>query len=259
MNVKPCEEESGKELVMAVRRQTVWPHWRLLLAVLTMATAGFVWGCTCRTEDAPPAPPAASTAPETPAGAAPAPEAVDAWAEAKMRVVGLDGQPLSGMIPIATLQPNAFDEPLAKGPATGPDGESSIRIPADQKLALRAWDPELRYFPNNYYEVLPNAGVLQETLVVSMVAAARIDAVLVMPDGRPARQENAGLMLFHSVHGPWWPAQADANEMGEVRFAPVPPGKYVMRIKVASGPMLELPETFVAPDGDLHLGMVYLQ
>ena len=177
---------------------------------------------------------------------------------ATMRVVTLSGDPLAGMIPIATLQPNAFDKPIATGNPTDALGKSSIRFPIDQKIALRAWDPNLLYFPNNFYDVLPQSGVIKETLVVSMVKSASIEAIIIGPDGEPVQNENAGIMLFHPVHGPWWPAEANTDEKGAVSFYQVPPGSYVIRIKVASGPMIELPETYIAPGDSTLLGAVHL-
>lgn len=193
------------------------------------------------------------------AGEAASDETQPATVTASMRVVNLANEPLPGMLPIATLQPNAFDEPIATGTPTNIRGESRIHFPADRKVALRAWDPDLRFFPNNFFEVLPHTGTVTDTLLVSMVEAARIEATLFLPDGRPAINENAGLMLFHSVHGPWWPAEADAGEQGEIVFPRIPPGQFVLRLKVASGPSIEIPETYIAPGETTHLGLVYLQ
>ena len=177
---------------------------------------------------------------------------------AAMRVVTLSGEPLAGMMPIATLQPNAFDKPIATGNLTDASGKSSIRFPIDQKIALRAWAPSLLYFTNNFYDVLPQSGVIKETLVVSMVKSASIEAIIIGPDGEPVQNDNAGIMLFHPVHGPWWPAEANTDEKGAVSFYRVPPGSYVIRIKVASGPMIELPETYIAPGDSTQLGAVHL-
>ncbi|MCK5861088.1 MAG: hypothetical protein KAH38_01295, partial [Candidatus Hydrogenedentes bacterium] len=101
------------------------------------------------------------------------------YIHAALQVVTLSGEALSGMLPIATLQPNAFDAPIATGKPTDTTGKSSLRFPIDQKAALRAWDPDLLYFPNNFYEVLPQSGIIEKTLVISMVKSASIDAVLI--------------------------------------------------------------------------------
>ena len=229
---------------------------RCLGTVFCVGTALVFWlccsSCTCRTTEEH----------ETTAVTTATPDAETAAAiseiSAPMRVVSLAGEPLSGMIPIATLQPNAFDEPVATGAPTNASGESSIRFPVSEKIALRAWDPSLLYFPNNFYEVLPDSGTVKTTLVVSMVKSASIEVTLMGVDGNPIRNDNAGIMLFHPVHGPWWPAEADTDETGTATFYKVPPGSYVLRIKVASGLMVELPETYIAPDDTTHLGAVQL-
>ncbi|MCX5757789.1 MAG: hypothetical protein NTU83_04655 [Candidatus Hydrogenedentes bacterium] len=61
----------------------------------------------------------------------------------------LEGKPVRGMIPIATREANAFDEPLVRGEPTKEDGSSVFVIPSDQRLFLRMWDPALRHFANN--------------------------------------------------------------------------------------------------------------
>lgn len=176
-----------------------------------------------------------------------------------MRVETLSGDPLSGMTPIVTLQPNAFDKPIAVGSPTDTSGLSSIRFPVNEKVALRAWDATLLYFPNNFYDVLPGSGSMKDVLVIKMVKSASLEAILIGRDGTPLINDNAGIMLFHPVHGPWWPAEADSDENGVVTFYKIPPGNYVIRIKVASGPEIELPETYIAPDELTSLGAIQLQ
>lgn len=238
-----------------MRRQGAFLRFARALAVLTLLAASLS-ACTCReapkTPDA--APPIKTESVETPSERPPA-----GPVSARMRVVDLSGNPLPGMLPIATLEPNAFDKPVATGAATNVDGESRLQFPSGEKVYLRAWDPDLRYFPNNFYEALPDSGSVTEVLVVSMVQSGTLEALLMLPDGLPARGENTGLMLFHPVHGPWWPGEADANERGEVVFKHVPPGSYVVRIKVASGASLDVPETFIPPGESTHLGILYLQ
>jgi len=214
--------------------------------------------CTCRNEQEP-ATPEENNIVRPAEGTPPDPEPAQKYITASMRVVTLAGEPISGMMPVATLQPNAFDEPIATGPPTDASGKSSIKMPVSQKIAVRAWDPNLLYFPNNFYDVLPGSGEIQDTLVVTMVKSASIEAVLLGPVGAPFQNENAGIMLFHPVHGPWWPAEADSDQQGKVTFYKVPAGSYVIRIKVASGAMLELPETYIAPDETTQLGAVQLQ
>ncbi len=212
--------------------------------------------CTCRDPQEDTAP--AETQPQQThahEGAAVQPEQVSA----SMRVVTRDGRPLPGMIPIATLTPNAFDTPVASGPPTNMSGESHIQFPADKKVTLRAWDQNLLYFPNNFFEVLPNTGAVRETLVVGMVESAAIEAILITPDGEPAQNENVGVMLFHPVHGPWWPAEGNTDENGAVTFYRVPPGQYVLRLKLASGPTTDVPETYIPPGESAHIGRVYFE
>ena len=237
-----------------------WLTYRVITTWTLFITALVVLpGCNCQKES--PSEQAGATAPPaiTTRGEGERESANAQTMTARMRVVNLQGQPLPGMVPIATLQPNAFDQPIATGVLTSAAGESHIRFTTDQKVALRAWDPELRYFPNNFYEIMPNTGEISETLLISMVKSASLEAVLFLPDGRPAMNENVGLMLFHAAHGPWWPAEADADEKGAITFSQVPPGQYVLRVKVASGAAVEIPETYIAPGQSTHLGLLYLQ
>ena len=223
-------------------------------------------GCHCREEKPIPAAPQEvkvhTSAPQAPAPATTAdkaqPEEGEAFLTARMRVVSLSGKPIAGMIPMATLAPNAFDQPVATGMRTGPDGLGILRFPSSQKVALRAWDPEMRLFPNNFLEVLPNSGVINEVLEVTMVQSGILFARLLLPDGLPARNENAGIMLLHPVHGPWWPAESNTSDAGEVVFESVPPGKFVLRLKVASGPSIEVAETYIAPGEPTSLGTITL-
>ena len=244
----------------------------VLLCCLVLCVA-----CSCRDREQPaPAPgpaPAAPvvqppetspTPPTTPTPAAPAPvegetARGEAFLTAKMRVMSLSGEPLARMAPIATLQPNAFDKPIATGALTNAEGLGEIRFPAGQKVALRAWDPELGYFPNNFLEVMPNTGVITEVLEITMVRSGILFAVLKLPDGSPVRNENAGIMLFHPVYGPWWPSDSYTNDQGEVVFPSVPPGKFVLRLKIASGPSIEVAETYIAPGEPTPLGTIQLQ
>ena len=179
--------------------------------------------------------------------------------KASVRVETLSGAPLSGMRPIVTLQPNAFDKPIATGAPTDDSGLSSIRFPVNEKVALRAWDENLLYFPNNFYDVLPGSGAIKETLVIKMVKSASLDATLIGSDGAPLKNDTVGIMLYHPVHGPWWPAEANSDDNGTVTFYKIPPGSYVIRLKVASGPKIELPETYIAPDDLTSLGAIQLQ
>jgi len=163
------------------------------------------------------------------------------------------------MAPIATLQPNAFDAPIATGPLTGDDGRSHLLFPADQRVCLRAWDPELRYFANNFLEVLPHTGNVTDETDIVMVRAASLAATLILRDGAPAAGRNAGLMLFHPTRGAWWPGEADADATGRVEFAPIPPGRFVVKLKLDSGEAVDLPEVSLPPAAAVDLGPILLQ
>ena len=92
---------------------------------------------------------------------------------ADMTVVDLEGRPLAGMMPIATLNANAFDRPVASGALTDEKGHSTFVVPRqNQRVFLRAWDPELKYFPNNFYEMPVAEGSRTAPLRISMVAVA---------------------------------------------------------------------------------------
>jgi hypothetical protein len=204
----------------------------------------------------PPKEPAPPIAPETPPAAAGSGASL---VTGRMLVVDLDGKPLANMAAIATLQPNAFDQPVATGPLTGADGLTEIQFPSDARLFLRAWDPALAYFPANVFEVLPTSGGVVEDMRVEMAPSAALQAQLLLPDGAPAANENAGLMMFHPTKGAWWPANADTDGSGLVHFPNVPAGAFVLRFKTASGARIELPETPLRPGSTVDLGVVTLQ
>jgi hypothetical protein len=231
----------------------------VLTGVLLLLLSG---GCSCQKKEAPAegkadAPVARPTTPKE--KTEPEHKASDALFYAPVKVVDRHGTSLSGILPIATRSANAFDNPLAEGQPTGSDGLSSIRLTLTEKIAIRAWDPNLFFFPNNFYDVLPGSGSPATPLVVTMVEAAEVEAVLILPNGRPAANENTGLMMFHPVHGPWWPAESETNAQGEVVFRRMPPGSFTLLLKVASGPTLETGEQFIAPGESTHLGVLYLK
>jgi len=176
-----------------------------------------------------------------------------------LQTVGLDGNPLPGMIPMVTNRPNAFDEPVAMGQPTGPDGKGAVRFPKGQRLCLRAWDPNLERFANNYYDILPNSGDVTSELTIVMVRAAAIEARVLNPAGGPTANQNVGLMMFHPDKGPWWPTEADTDAAGFVRFAPVPAGEYLLKLKAESGPQLEIPAVSLPPGETIDLGPLRLQ
>ncbi len=193
-----------------------------------------------------------------PADATTAPSGADYWGTAHVRVAKLDGTPLAGIAPIVTKQPNAFDAPVATGPLTAANGESYVQYPRKEYLYLRGWDPELKYFPNNFFDLLPSREAVVGGLELVMVEGAVLTAALVGADGVPLANANAGLMMLHPNRGPWWPAQSNCDAAGTVRFEAVPPGSFTLRIKAEPGGMVEVPETAIRPGGAVDLGVLFL-
>ena len=202
--------------------------------------------------DTPDQPPALSSEPVPPAPAG------EMQVHGRIKAVDLTGRPVPGMIPIATTTPNAFDQPVAAGAATGAEGTATIHFPGDRHLFLRAWDPGLAYFPNNFYEVLPGEGTMAGDMTISMAPSAGLRAQLFRVDGTVAANENAGLMMVHPTRGPWWPDEADTDQNGDVIFSPVPPGSFVLRLKILSGGQIEHPEIMLPPGETVDLGSVVL-
>lgn len=194
-------------------------------------------------------PPAQPTPPPLPAG----------HVRGRLRIIDLNGDPLSGMAPIATLQPNAFDEPIATGPLSGTDGRAAFTFPGDQRVCVRAWDPELNYFANNFVEVLPNTGDVTGEMTIMMARGAALHATLLLPDGAPAANRNIGLMMFHPTRGPWWPSDADADSQGHVFFQTLPPGRFILKFRAETGETIELPDVSLNPADEADLGLVTLQ
>lgn len=204
-----------------------------------------------------PAPPPAQPAPAP--QLAPEPENPAGPVEARMKVVDLEGRPLVDMIPIATRQPNAFDEPVAAGNPTGAGGEGRLRFPSTESLFLRAWDPALKYFPNNFYEVLPGGGAIQEELTVQMVPAAALEAQFQTADGAPLANEEVRLMLVHSTRGPWWPARTRTSALGQAIFPSIPPGEFLLHFETGSGARIERGTTALPPGEIVGLGVLVPQ
>lgn len=210
----------------------------------------------------PPATPTPKPAPVSPVAAPTAPpDAVQeaGFVHATIKVVDLAGNPLAGMAPIVTHQPNAFDKPVAMGDPTDAGGMGSIRFATGEQLYLRAWDPTLGYFPNNFYEVLPGGGAIEGTLTIQMVGASALEAQLLLPDGTPAANQTVALMLSHATRGPWWPAQATSDAEGVVHFPNLPAGEFVLGFKVSAGPQLEVGQTALPPGANVNLGVLTLR
>ena len=239
---------------------------RLALAfVLSLSAIG------CGESTPPEAPPAPEVVPapeaaaeiippvtEEPTTPAPLPQEAG-FVHATVQVVDLAGTPLAGMAPIVTRQPNAFDQPVAMGDPTDGKGMGTIRFENKEHLYLRAWDPTLDYFPNNFYEVLPGGSNVEGTLTIQMVGSSSLEAQLMLPDGQPAANATVALMRAHATRGPWWPAQATSDAEGVVRFPNLPAGEFVLSFKVAAGPKLEVAETPLPPGAKVNLGVLTLQ
>ena len=184
----------------------------------------------------PSAPPAALPSP--PASTPPTAEKHAPTVTATLTAVSLsDAKPLAGLIPIITLEPNAFDEPLAHGDPTDANGVSTFVFPADRKVCLRVWDPKLDYFPNNFFDVQPSTEDVVTEGTIAMARAAALHALLLRPDGGPVADETVHMMMYHPRRGPWWPSEANTDSSGSVSFNKVPPGMYDVQVECPSGRM----------------------
>lgn len=203
-------------------------------------------------------PPTASPSPQPPE--APLQEVVpqDATVTANIRTVDLGGRPLANMMPIATRHPNAFDPPIARGSLTKEDGSGSLAIPAAEHIYVRAWDPGLKMFANNYYEVLPGTEMDPAPLKVMMVSGTRLSAQLLTPGAQLAENVSVDLKMSHPTEGPWWPARAATDGQGIVQFPSVPAGRYNIRIETVNGAKIDLTDVELPPGGSTDLGSLTL-
>lgn len=196
--------------------------------------------------------------PDTDVGSRPKPPGGSDESAVRVRVVNLEGRPLAGMIPIATETPNAFDAPVSEGRPTGEDGRSRLALDPSRWLYVRAWDPALRFFANNYFDIPPGPSPVQDELEIVMVEGAVLRVQLLAWDGRPAADENVGLMMFHPDKGPWWPGETDTDKEGNAVFARVPAGKFLLTMKALYSGRIELPAVYLPPGGEVNLGTVQL-
>lgn len=176
-----------------------------------------------------------------------------------MKVVDMEGKPTAGILPIATKQPNAFDAPVAKGELTGADGQTSIVIPSDQWLYVRAWDPAKKLFANNFYEVLPGETLSSEQLQIVMLPAATLELEVMADDGGIVAGQPIGMMMSHPTRGPWWPSETTTDAEGKARFESIPPGEYSITIELRDGRHTDLPATMLLPAKATNLGPVILR
>lgn len=178
------------------------------------------------------------------------------WVVGKITILNSAGMPLENMAGIATEKPNAFDEPIARGNLSGSDGISTIRIPKNKGVFIRAWDPILHYFPNNYFEIPPTDADFLEDMQVMMLEASIIELQLFDKDEQAVANENVGLMMFHPQLGPWWPCDGHTDEAGNIQFKPVPAGMYNLRLKTERGMILEIKEIKIPPASTINLGVI---
>lgn len=236
-------------------------------AALLMALCCF--GLCCGRENAPQSPQPAgqpqptvesreAAPPAEPEGGEQAQAPQEITATAKVRIVDLAGRPLEGIAPIAVAQPNAFEKPVYTGPLTDEEGRSTITLMTDQWLYVRGWDPNLRMFSNNYYDVPPGQGTIAEELVLIMVDGAAIQMQLVTPDGGYLANSGIEVMLHHPEKGPWWPASAITDAQGIAIVTPVPAGEYRLTIRSEKG-TIELPVVPLPPSEQTDLGAIRLQ
>lgn len=226
-----------------MRLRAAWP----LLLALCLASCG---GCGAPTPTPVPA--------ESPA---PAPEAsADDAARllGRIRAVDLDGDPLPGMVPIATTAPNAFDAPIAQGAPTDANGDGALWLPPEARVFVRAWDPAMARFANNFYDVLPAEHGETELMVIQMVEGCAVTLRVADDRGQPLAGAAVELMMLHPTQGPWWPARAEADAGGTVQFPRVPAGAYGFRVE-ADGRALDLPQRMLPPGGTVDLGELRLQ
>ncbi len=240
---------------------------RLATAALLLLGA---WGCGAPDAESAPAPESSAPAapgtteapasgrPNTPAASA-APAAPDTPPQhtVNVTVTRLDGTPLPGVGALAAPSPNAFEEPVARSNLTNNQGRAAMRVPADADLYVRGWDPDMRYFANNYYRLTPRA---PETFdfALTMVEGGTLEGVFFGPDGRPLAHAGLRMVMVHPSEGAWWPARATTDAEGAAVFAPVPAGEYLLRINAAGGLQGEVAQVALPPGSTRSLGEVLL-
>lgn len=177
---------------------------------------------------------------------------------APVTIVDLEGKPLQDMIPIAATRPNAFEEPVASGPPTDEHGHSEFSIPSDQPVFVRGWDPDVKFFANNFYEIEPGPAAQTEAMTLVMVPGASLAATIVSADGTVKEGVPVEIMMAHPSMGPWWPDRGVTGPGGAVHFSSLPAGQYVVRVVAEDGSSAVLDEVALAPGGHVDLGRVVL-
>jgi hypothetical protein len=221
------------------------------MAAALALSLGFGALC-CGAPEPPPASPAPAETAAPEAGQAVAGEAVSVPVVA----VGLEGQPLPDIRPIATRRANAFDEPLARGPLTDADGRSHIALEGDDVVFVRGWDPNHRRFANNHWEILPDEAVGREALELQMVPGGILRLEALTPDDTPMSHADIRLMLVHSSAGPWWPTRGRTDGTGAVVFPVVPAGRWTLHLLGPGDEQAEVRGVEIQPRGRTDLGAV---
>ena len=177
---------------------------------------------------------------------------------AYVKTVDLQGTALPGMIPIATLKSNAFDEPLVSGAPTGADGISYVFLPKLPRVFVRAWDPKLKRFAGNFYEVLPQDGEATDLMRITMPESTTAIAIIVDANGVPEPRMAVRIMLHHPKEGPWWPAETVTTPEGIALFENLPPGEYRLELFAPDGRKTELAGAVLPPGVNTSLGTITL-
>jgi hypothetical protein len=177
----------------------------------------------------------------------------------RVKVVDLEDRPLQGMRPVVTTTPNAFDPPLVIGEPTDATGLGSVTSPCDVRIYVRAWDPELKWFTNNYYDIPPATGTETPLMEIVMVRSAALDATLVTADSAPVADTAVEIMMAHPTKGPWWPSKARTDANGAVHFASLPAGTYTITFKAGDAGTVETPGVELPPGGHTDLGVLVLR
>lgn len=227
-----------------------------LLQLAFLCVAIIFSGCGSESESIDDAPekiaaPPAETLPEV----GPIPES---HGVAYVKAVDLDGNALPGMIPIATLKSNAFDEPLASGKPTGADGIGYVFLPKVPRVFVRAWDPKLGRFAGNFFEVHPEEGEATELMRITMPESTTAVAIVMDANGRPEPSMPVRIMLHHPTEGPWWPAETVTTRDGIALFEHLPPGEYRLEIFAPVGRKAELAHAVLPPGVNANLGKITL-
>jgi hypothetical protein len=178
--------------------------------------------------------------------------------KAEVQMVDLEGKPVPGVTAIAVAQPNAFVQPVATGTLTGPDGKSTIEIQASP-LFIRGWDPQFRYFTNNYIEIPREYANELPELKIVMVPGCALDALIENHEGVPMANKAVRMLMSHPKRGPWWPDRAVTGADGRLHFRSVPPGIFNIEFKTEDGYTGEVTNAELQPTNRVDLGIVKLR